>query len=97
MQLRDARYEFGRTRAAWLADRVVADDVELASKNLFEREAATLWVGRRAAVRRQIERLSDFADSMEASTYTKLYGTADGVERDRKRVEELRKKAAALR
>jgi hypothetical protein len=96
MQLRNAHFEYGRTWAAWKADRVVADDVELAAKNLYDREAATVWIGRSVATRRQAERLRDFADSLEARTYTTTYGSADGVERDRKHVEVLRRKAAEL-
>ena len=94
--LRYARFEFDRACALWKADRVLVDDVELAAKNLFERESATLWIGRRSAVRRQADRLRDLAHSLDALSRTRLYGSRDGSERDQQHAEALQRAAEEL-
>jgi hypothetical protein len=97
MLLRNARSEFERTRALWMGSVVVDGDVELAANEPFEREAATVWIGRSAAKRRQAERLRQFADTLEAMSRVTLHSSGDFVERDQKRAEELRRKAVELR
>lgn len=96
MLLREARYEYDRTRAAWMADVVVDRDVELAANKLFDRESATIWIGRSAATRGQAERLRQLADTLEAMSRVTLHSSGDAVERDQNRVAELRRAASSL-